>query len=90
MGWTRVVAGVSIWLARGRRMGDEQLNFTEEEAQPWADDPQNQAPKADAVGSIIVVCLVLVVLLVAVIAAKSSGRSTSDGGQTNIGVLFVR
>lgn len=29
-------------------MGDDELNFTEEEAQDWADDPRNQAQDWDA------------------------------------------
>ena len=45
-GWTRLSAGASILVARERHMGDEELNFTEEEARSWADDPRNQAPKS--------------------------------------------
>ena len=70
-------------------MGDEELNFTEEEAQCWADDPRNQAPKSGALAGVIVACVLLLIVLVAVIAAQSSGGSTSDGRQIHVGVLFV-
>ncbi len=71
-------------------MGDEELNFTEKEARCWADDPRNQAPKSGALASIVVVCVLLVIILVAVIATKSSDRSTTDGSQIHVGVLFVQ
>ena len=71
-------------------MGDEELNFTEEEARSWADDPRNQAPKSGPLGSIILVSVLLLIFLIALIAPKSSGRSTSDDGPIHIEVLFVQ
>ncbi len=71
-------------------MGDEELNFTEEEARLWADDPRNQAPKTGVLATIIVGCVLLVIVLVAVIAGMSSGRSTSDAGRIHVGVLLVQ
>lgn len=68
-------------------MGDEELNFTEEEARFWAGDSRNQAHKSGALVSVIIVC---VLILVTLIVAASSGRSTSDGSQTHIGALFVQ
>jgi hypothetical protein len=71
-------------------MGDEELNFTKEEAQCWADDPRNQAPKSGPLAGIIVACVLLLIALVVVIAASSSGRSRSNGSQIHVGVLFVQ
>ena len=71
-------------------MGDEELNFTEEEARSWADDPRNQAPKSGVLAVIIDGCVLLVIVLVAVITGMSSGRSTSDAGRIHVGVLFVQ
>jgi hypothetical protein len=71
-------------------MGDDQLNFTEEEAQSWADDPRNQAPKTGLCATLIVGCILLLILLVAVTAGTSSGGSTSDGGAIHAGVLIVQ
>jgi len=67
-------------------MGDEELNFTEEEARPWANDPRNQAHRGGAAVGIVIVCILILVTL---IVAASSGHSKSDGSQINIGTLFV-
>jgi hypothetical protein len=69
-------------------MGDEELNFTEKEAQGWADDPRNQAHKTNPLLSLIIV--LFLIALVAYIVAVNSGRSVSNGGQNHIGVLFVQ
>jgi hypothetical protein len=69
-------------------MGDEELNFTEEEARCWADDPRNQAHRSGAVASAMII--LFVIALVSVIAAMSSGRSASNDGQTQVEALSVR
>ena len=71
-------------------MGDEELNFTEDEAQCWADDPRNQAPKSGPVAALIAVCVLLVMVLLALIAATGSDRSTSDASPVHAGTLFVQ
>ena len=70
-------------------MGDEELNFTEEEARTWADDPRNQAPKSGLLASVIVACVLLLIVLIAVIASKIPSGSNADAGQVHVGVLFV-
>ncbi|MFB3826708.1 MAG: hypothetical protein ACE15B_08055 [Bryobacteraceae bacterium] len=42
-------------------MGDEELNFTEEEARCWADDPRNQAQEGSALGSRLAAVLLLTI-----------------------------
>ncbi len=57
-------------------MGDEELNFTEEEARCWADDPRNQAQEGGALGSRLAVCLLLTVasLILIWLAYASTAR----------------
>ena len=72
-------------------MGDDELNFTEEDARGWADDPRNQPVRSGVLASIIVACVLLLIVLVAVFAAQSSStnQSTSDGEHIQVGMLFV-
>jgi len=71
-------------------MGDEELNFTEEEARCWADDPRNQARKFDAAVGIAAICVLFLVALIAVVLAASSGRPKSDGGAAHGGETHAR
>lgn len=48
-------------------MGDDELNFTEEEARCWADDPHNQAQDWGAPERALAVSLVLVVFVLILI-----------------------
>jgi hypothetical protein len=76
-------------------MGDEELNFTEEEAQCWADDPRNQPRNNGSAVGIVVVCVLLLVAFIAFVLATGSGRSKSDGGvahggETHAGMVPTR
>jgi hypothetical protein len=64
-------------------MGDEELNFTEEEARGWADDPRNQAHEGRAVVGVLTFCVLLLVALIALVLAKSPDASKSEGGATH-------
>jgi hypothetical protein len=58
-------------------MGDEELNFTEDEARCWADDPRNQ-PYADSGWLLLViVCIAFVVALIGF--ALAQGSRSRDG-----------
>lgn len=70
-------------------MGDEELNFTEMEAQCWADDPRNQAHGLGAGTGIVAVCILLLAALIAFVFATSSGPSRSDSGVTRGGEVHV-
>jgi hypothetical protein len=61
-------------------MGDEELNFTEEEARCWADDPRNQPRDNQKTLGIVAICALLLVAFIAFVLATGSGRSKSDGG----------
>jgi hypothetical protein len=72
-------------------MGDDELNFTDEEARCWADDPRNHAQKSPAVVSVIVACVLLLITLIAIMVAAGSDRPKSDdGAETHIRALPVR
>jgi hypothetical protein len=71
-------------------MGDEELNFTEEEAQSWADDPRNQPQNIGLRVGILIACVVLLIVLVIIGLINNFGGSTSRGGETQIGVLLVQ
>jgi len=81
---------LAFWWRESGHMGDEELNFTEEEARIWADDPRNQAPKSGGLlASVIVACVLLLIVLIAAIASKIPSGSNADAGQIHVGVLFV-
>lgn len=44
-------------------MGDEELNFTEEEAQAWAGDPRNQGQEAEPFMHAFAICCLLVITI---------------------------
>jgi hypothetical protein len=74
-------------------MGDKELNFTEEEARCWADDPRNQARTNRGVVGIVAVYVLLLVAFIAFVLATGSGRSKSDGahgGETHVGTVLAR
>jgi hypothetical protein len=71
-------------------MGDEELNFTEEEAQCWATDSRNQAQKGAGLTGIVIGCILFLVAVVAMMVGGTSAGSTSDGGQIHVGVLLAR
>lgn len=76
-------------------MGDEELNFTEEEARCWADDPRNQAHDNRAAVGIIGVGVLLLITLFTFTLTTNSGRSGTDGGvshggETEVGTTLVR
>ena len=60
--------------------GYEELNFTEDEARCWADDPRNQARDNRGTLGMVLVCALLLIALIALVLATGSGRSKSDGG----------
>lgn len=45
-------------------MGDEELNFTEEEARSWAGDPRNQPTENERLTKVPVACILLVVAII--------------------------
>jgi type VI protein secretion system component VasF len=45
-------------------MGDEELNFSEEEAKCWADDPRNQAQQGLTLSHPLAFCLLTVIATV--------------------------
>lgn len=60
-------------------MGDEELNFTEDEARCWADDPRNQASRKNLVWSAVLVLVLFGIALIAVAWLASSGAPESHG-----------
>jgi hypothetical protein len=71
-------------------MGDEELNFTEEEAQCWADDPRNQAQPGQALSRPFAVCLLLVIaVLIFFWLATSPGEQHRPPGTRPISVIAV-
>jgi len=76
-------------------MGDGELNFTEDEARCWADDPRNQACDNRGTVGIVVICVLLLVAFIAFVLATGPGRSKSDGGvahggETHVGMVLAR
>ncbi len=74
-------------------MGDEELNFTDEEARCWADDPRNQPHDDRAMVGALAVCVLLIVALIALVLAKSPDPSKTDGGvahgeQAHVGAVL--
>lgn len=53
-------------------MGDEELNFTEEEARCWADDARNQPEKGGKLLRPLTVCFLLVIAVLLIIWLTSS------------------
>lgn len=55
-------------------MGDEELNFTEEEARIWAGDQRNQAQDGRIFARRLFLCFLLVMLVLLIVwLANSSG-----------------
>ncbi len=68
-------------------MGDDELNFTEEEAQCWANDPRNQACRMGAVARRALTWFLLLVGIIAVVWLAGSGRSMPlDGNRQFAGL----
>jgi hypothetical protein len=82
-------AVVAFWWRESDVMGDDELNFTDQEADCWADDPRNQAPTAATRLGILIACILILVAIVTIVAASNSGESRSDVGDTQIGMLLV-
>lgn len=59
-------------------MGDEELNFTDEEARCWADDPHNQAQEDRTFVRAVLVSLILVISIV-IVAFLASLRESKSG-----------
>ncbi len=63
-------------------MGDEELNFTEEEARYWADDPRNQAQEGRTLSRALAVWFLLVIAaLVFLSLVASNGIPREPGSQ---------
>jgi hypothetical protein len=45
-------------------MGDEELNFTEEEARSWAGDPRNQPTESERLARVPLACILLVAAII--------------------------
>ncbi len=59
-------------------MGDDELNFTEEEARCWADDPRNQAQPGHAIARHLAIWLfVLMIALILMCLANSAAQNHS-------------
>lgn len=56
----------------GAPMGDEELNFTEEESRIWADDPDNQAQDGRIFVRRLIWCFLLVTAVLIVIWLTSA------------------
>lgn len=59
------------------RMGDEELNFTDDEARCWADDPRNQANRKNLVWSALLVLILFGIALIAIAWLASASGSTT-------------
>lgn len=64
-------------------MGDDELNFTEEEAQVWADDPRNQpqdwsTPEHALALSVVLVIAVLIVIWLISIPVQHPSQPVSE------------
>ncbi len=62
-------------------MGDDELNFTADEAAEWASDPRNQAHKDAIIWPIIVMLLVVCVILLLIML---SWPATPSGLQKGV------
>ncbi|HUB34188.1 MAG TPA: hypothetical protein VMA31_14200 [Bryobacteraceae bacterium] len=75
-------------------MGDDELNFTEEEAASWKDDPRNQAHGLSAVTSSALACVLLLAAMIALVLVAgfaSSGREdVNHVGEPHGGTALVR
>ncbi len=59
-------------------MGDEELNFTEEEARAWADDPRNQGQEAEPFMHAFVICCLLVITILLCVWLSSIAASHNE------------
>ncbi len=70
-------------------MGDDELNFTGEEARCWADDPHNQAHNDPVLLRAILTSLLVLIAFV-ILAFVASLRDSGPGPeQTHSGLLVV-
>jgi hypothetical protein len=60
-------------------MGDEELNFTEEEASGWASDPRNQAHDQGSLVRAILVCCLILIGIIAWLANSGASIQENDG-----------
>lgn len=68
-------------------MGDEELNFTEEEAREWAGDPRNQAQDGKVLVRRLLLCFLLVsAVLLIVWLTSSAGFQHQAAMRTQSGV----
>jgi hypothetical protein len=70
-------------------MGDEELNFTEEEAQCWAQDPCNQERSCEVMVGVMIFCFLFLLTLVTVALINNSGAETSGDAETHAGALLL-
>jgi hypothetical protein len=56
-------------------MGDEELNFTPEEAKGWAHDPRNQEPRYRWVLPLIMAAILGLIVLLAIFGESFNGRA---------------
>ena len=71
-------------------MGDEELNFTEEESRHWADDPRNQAQDGRIFARRLLLCFLLVgVVLLIIWLANSSGTQHDAALKTFRGLTAI-
>ena len=65
-------------------MGDEELNFTEDEARCWENDPRNQPSRRNLVWSAILVLVLFGIALIAVAWLASSGGPESRNSMLSL------
>jgi hypothetical protein len=56
-------------------MGDDELNFTPEEAKGWAHDPHNQEPRYRWVLPLVMAAILGLIVLLAIFGEGFSGRT---------------
>jgi hypothetical protein len=59
-------------------MGDEELNFTEKEAQLWAGDPRNQGQEAEPFMHAFAICCLLVITILLCVWLSSIAAAHDD------------
>jgi hypothetical protein len=68
-------------------MGDDELNFTEEETRCWADDPYNQAPPAESALRPFAVFVLALIAIVTVLWVASSSVPEQQAAQPGSGAV---
>lgn len=75
--------------AEGDLMGDDELNFTEEEARCWADDPRNQAQEGRTLSRALAIWFLLVIAaLVFLSLVASTGVPQEPAPQRAVGTAL--